>query len=94
MDSDKTIENIVGNVIVNGAQVNRNNVHYMDNLITILLDGNMFIKDTSIRVRPIEYSILKALTSRPGKPLKKSKLLKEVWEVGKDLQEDGKSDGK
>jgi len=82
MESDTTIEEIVGNVIVNGAQVNRNIVHYMDDLFTILLDGNMFIKDELIYLRPNEYNILKALTRRPRKSWKKAELLKNVWEVG------------
>jgi len=79
MESKTTIDQIVDNVIVNGVEVNRKNVHYMDDLVTILLDGNVFIEDKPIHFRFTEYNLLKALTSKPKKPWGRIELLKEVW---------------
>ena len=79
MESQKTIDQLVDNVIVSGVEVNRKNVHYRDELVTILLDGNVFIQNKPIHFRETEYNLLKALTNKPRQSWIKSEILKKVW---------------
>lgn len=69
-------------VIIGGNEIDRVNIHYMDQLITVLLDGGVYVGDRYIHIKNTEYDIFKVLTSLPGKSWKKSEFLDEDMVYG------------
>ena len=88
MKSDKTpsgLDEIIAegsSVVVNGTEVNRGNIHYMDDLLTVLLDDGVFVRDKHVHLTVTEHNLLKALTKRPDEIQGKTELLNEAWGIG------------